>query len=357
VFIEAGFDWREPGCSMCLAMNPDKLQPGERCASTSNRNFEGRQGNGGRTHLCSPGMAVAAAVTGKLADVRTLPPLKQLPKASRDSKEFLGTVPIDRAPPLKPATKAASTGAVGGIPKFINLKGVAAALDIQNVDTDMIIPKQFLKTIKRTGLGVSLFYEMRYEGDSGKERADFVLNSEPYRKACILVAGDNFGCGSSREHAPWALADFGIKAIISTSFADIFNNNCYKNGMLPIVLPRAQVETLMADAKAKQPLEVDLPSQRVIRGACAAQRHACVCALQHLTRSVCSQRGGFPVQDRRVPQALPAERPGRHRPHAGQGRPHQRLREEAPEHAAVAERHCAEGDRGAVIGLALVLRS
>ena len=295
VFIEAGFDWREPGCSMCLAMNPDKLQPGERCASTSNRNFEGRQGNGGRTHLCSPGMAVAAAVTGKLADVRTLPPLKQLPKAPRDSKEFLGTVPIDRAPPLKPATKAASTGAVGGIPKFINLKGVAAALDIQNVDTDMIIPKQFLKTIKRTGLGVSLFYEMRYEGDSGKERADFVLNSEPYRKACILVAGDNFGCGSSREHAPWALADFGIKAIISTSFADIFNNNCYKNGMLPIVLPRAQVETLMADARAKQPLEVDLPSQRVIRGA-RAMRNACLCVAP-LTRIAHSQRRGFPVQD------------------------------------------------------------
>jgi 3-isopropylmalate dehydratase len=224
-------------------------------------------------------MAVAAAVTGKLADVRTLPPLKALPKPARDSKEFLGALPVDRAPPLKPAkAAAASTGAVGGIPKFNNLKGVAAALDIQNVDTDMIIPKQFLKTIKRTGLGVSLFYEMRYEGDSGKERADFVLNNDAYRKACILVAGDNFGCGSSREHAPWALADFGIKSIISTSFADIFNNNCYKNGMLPIVLPREQVETLMADARAKQNVEVDLPSQRVIRGECSAACGVCSCS-------------------------------------------------------------------------------
>ena len=274
VFKEAGFDWREPGCSMCLAMNPDKLQPGERCASTSNRNFEGRQGNGGRTHLCSPAMAAAAAVTGRLADVRALPPLKALPAGTRDSKDFLGSLPIDRAPPLKPAKAVSSAaGAKGGIPKFINLKGPAAALDIQNIDTDMIIPKQFLKTIKRTGLGVSLFYEMRYDSDN-KERADFVLNQDAYRKACILVAGDNFGCGSSREHAPWALADFGIKAIISTSFADIFNNNCYKNGMLPIVLPRAQVETLMADARAKQTLEVDLPSQRVIRGAPPALSHA-----------------------------------------------------------------------------------
>jgi 3-isopropylmalate dehydratase len=287
VFIEAGFDWREPGCSMCLAMNPDKLQPGERCASTSNRNFEGRQGNGGRTHLCSPGMAAAAAVTGRLADVRTLPPLKALPSAARDSKDFLGAFPIDRAPPLKPAGKASAASATGGIPKFINLKGVAAALDIQNIDTDMIIPKQFLKTIKRTGLGVSLFYEMRYV-DGGAEVPEFVLNQAAYRKACILVAGDNFGCGSSREHAPWALADFGIKAIISTSFADIFNNNCYKNGMLPIILPRDQVEVLMADARANKPLEVDLPSQRVIRGACSQQRTT---ATRRVRAAACAAKG------------------------------------------------------------------
>ncbi|TMJ39603.1 MAG: 3-isopropylmalate dehydratase small subunit, partial [Alphaproteobacteria bacterium] len=117
--------------------------------------------------------------------------------------------------------------------KFDTLTGVAAPLNIVNVDTDMIIPKQFLKTIKRTGLGKSLFYEMRYTQD-GKELPDFVLNKPAYRKAQILVAGDNFGCGSSREHAPWALLDFGIRCVISTSFADIFYNNCFKNGILPI---------------------------------------------------------------------------------------------------------------------------
>ena len=263
IFTAAGFDWREPGCSMCLAMNPDKLEPGERCASTSNRNFEGRQGNGGRTHLCSPAMAVAAAVTGKLADVRALGLTAPLPRPPRESKDFLGALPVVRAPAKAAAAKAAG-GVASGIPAFTKLSGIAAALDIQNVDTDMIIPKQFLKTIKRTGLGVSAFFEMRFDGQ-GKERPEFVLNQEPYRKACILVAGDNFGCGSSREHAPWALNDFGLRCIISTSFADIFFNNCFKNGMLPVKLSRQQVEVLMADARAKKHLTVDLPSQRVIR--------------------------------------------------------------------------------------------
>jgi 3-isopropylmalate dehydratase small subunit len=152
----------------------------------------------------------------------------------------------------------------GGMPKFNNLKGTAAALDIQNIDTDMIIPKQFLKTIKRTGLGVSVFYEMRFDAD-GNEIKDFVLNKDQYRDAKILIAGNNFGCGSSREHAPWAISDFGIKSIISTGFADIFFNNCFKNGMLPIVLSKEEVQTLMDDANAGKKLEVDLPSQKVIR--------------------------------------------------------------------------------------------
>ena len=121
--------------------------------------------------------------------------------------------------------------------KFEKLTGVAAPMPLVNIDTDMIIPKQFLKTIKRSGLGVHAFDEMRYL-DDGSENPDFVLNKPAYREAEILVTGDNFGCGSSREHAPWALADFGIKAIVSTSFADIFYNNCFKNGMLPVVLPR-----------------------------------------------------------------------------------------------------------------------
>ena len=162
----------------------------------------------------------------------------------------------------------------GGIPKFINLKGTAAPLDIQNIDTDMIIPKEYLKTIKRTGLGFAAFAELRYTNpnDVAKhgpevaiEIADFVLNRPHYRDTKILVAGDNFGCGSSREHAPWSINGMGIRSIISTSFADIFYNNCFKNGMLPVVLPRDQVLALLEDASAGHELEVDLVSQRVIR--------------------------------------------------------------------------------------------
>jgi len=148
--------------------------------------------------------------------------------------------------------------------KFEKVTGIAAPMPLVNIDTDMIIPKQFLKTIKRSGLGVNLFDEMRYD-DNGNEIPDFVLNKPAYREAKILVAGDNFGCGSSREHAPWALADFGIKVIVSTSYADIFYNNCFKNGMLPIVLPEEQVEALMKDAEkgANARMEVDLESQTI----------------------------------------------------------------------------------------------
>ena len=150
--------------------------------------------------------------------------------------------------------------------RFHTHKGIAAPLDIMNIDTDMIIPKQFLKTIKRTGLGVNLFDEMRYRKDGG-ENPDFILNKPPYREASILVAGDNFGCGSSREHAPWALLDFGVRVVISTSFADIFYNNCFKNGILPITVSAADREALMADAKDPEnpELEVDLPNQVIRR--------------------------------------------------------------------------------------------
>ena len=148
--------------------------------------------------------------------------------------------------------------------KFEKLSGIAAPMPLVNIDTDMIIPKVFLKTIKRSGLGVNLFDEMRYERD-GSEKPDFVLNQPQYREASILVAGDNFGCGSSREHAPWALADFGIKSIISTSFADIFFNNCFKNGILPIVMPQDVVDVLMKDAEkgSNARIEVDLENQIV----------------------------------------------------------------------------------------------
>jgi 3-isopropylmalate/(R)-2-methylmalate dehydratase small subunit len=148
--------------------------------------------------------------------------------------------------------------------KFDKLTGVAAPLNIINIDTDMIIPKQFLKTIKRTGLGKSLFYEMRFTQD-GKELPDFVLNQKAYRNAQILVAGDNFGCGSSREHAPWALLDFGIRCVISTSFADIFYNNSFKNGILPIVVTPEQLKLLMDDAErgSNATMTVDLVSQEI----------------------------------------------------------------------------------------------
>lgn len=148
--------------------------------------------------------------------------------------------------------------------KFDKLTGVAAPMPLVNIDTDMIIPKQFLKTIKRTGLGVNLFDEMRYDRD-GNEISDFVLNQPQYRDATILVAGDNFGCGSSREHAPWALLDFGIRVVVSTSFADIFYNNCFKNGILPIVLPQEDVDKLMDDAErgANAKITVDLESQTI----------------------------------------------------------------------------------------------
>jgi 3-isopropylmalate dehydratase len=270
VFKKAGWDWREAGCSMCLGMNPDQLKPQERCASTSNRNFEGRQGAGGRTHLMSPAMVAASAMKGKLSDVREI--TSQAGDAARTSSvkithalDFLTDIPV-ASPAPKPLTKAAAeettsisdvptTPVVSGMPvrifflshiffldpkpvaealppsllpftfsaqSFTVLKGICAPLSIPNVDTDLLIPKQFLKTLKRTGLGSALFWSRRYHPD-GSENADFVLNQEPFRNSKILVStGENFGCGSSREHAPWALNDFGIRCIIAPSAGDIF---------------------------------------------------------------------------------------------------------------------------------------
>lgn len=289
ILIEAGFDWREPGCSMCLAMNADKLKPKERCASTSNRNFEGRQGNGGRTHLMSPAMAAAAAIAGSLADVRKYPYLgdpsadPRVPSGTTSSRVFTtesypnAGATISPVPPYKKGSAAStSTSSAAGLPKFESLTGVAAPLDIQNIDTDMIIPKEFLKTIKRSGLGFAAFAELRYENadavatigeEVAKEKPDFVLNKEGYKGVTkILIAGDNFGCGSSREHAPWSINDMGIRCIVSTSFADIFYNNCFNNGMLPVTLPRDQVVKLLEDASTPgTEITVDLVSQKVIR--------------------------------------------------------------------------------------------
>ena len=149
--------------------------------------------------------------------------------------------------------------------KFNILKGIPANLPLTNVDTDMIVPKQFLKTIKRTGLGKSLFFEMRYDDDGNKIK-EFILNKEPYNKSSILLTGKNFGCGSSREHAPWALLDFGIKCIISPSFADIFYNNCFKNGMLPIVLDEKKIRELIEYSQRKESIEINLENQNIKYG-------------------------------------------------------------------------------------------
>ena len=149
--------------------------------------------------------------------------------------------------------------------KFKNLKSVPAFLSLMNIDTDMIIPKQFLKTIKRTGLGKSLFYEMRYD-EQGKIVKDFILNTEPYSKSKILIAGKNFGCGSSREHAPWALLDFGIKCVISASYADIFYNNCFNNGILPIKISENVIQELSEYSKRKEEIEINLENQEILYG-------------------------------------------------------------------------------------------
>ncbi len=149
--------------------------------------------------------------------------------------------------------------------KFISIKSIPAYLPIVNIDTDMIIPKQFLKTIKRTGLGKNLFFEMRYD-QSGKEIDDFILNNSPYNNSKILIAGKNFGCGSSREHAPWALMDFGITCVISSSYADIFYNNCFKNGILPITLPEGQIKEISDYSKRKEEISVNLPEQTISFG-------------------------------------------------------------------------------------------
>ncbi|KAH6716782.1 3-isopropylmalate dehydratase-like protein [Leptodontidium sp. MPI-SDFR-AT-0119] len=276
IFTDAGFEWREAGCSMCLGMNPDILAPKERCASTSNRNFEGRQGAGSRTHLVSPVTAAACAIVGKLTDVRKLadwnatprkaspPPMEVKPHVDErvetddDEREAIGDQPEDGGP----NTNTISAGSSTSLPKFTVYKGIAAPLDRSNVDTDAIIPKQFLKTIKRTGLGSALFYALRFNED-GSEKPDFVFNQPQYRKSKILVVtGPNFGCGSSREHAPWALLDFGIKCVIAPSYADIFFNNTFKNGMLPIAITNPEhLSTIAAEAHAGREIEVDLPNQ------------------------------------------------------------------------------------------------
>jgi 3-isopropylmalate dehydratase len=222
-------------------------------------------------------MAAAAAIVGNLADVRKLASpsasaAKGSPKVELDAhmEDVSSDEDLDRiidAPADGPSQTHgdAPPGASAGMPKFETLRGYAAPLDIANVDTDAIIPKQFLKTIKRSGLGSALFHAWRYETGTEKEDASFILNQEPYRNSKILVCtGPNFGCGSSREHAPWALLDFGIKCIIAPSYGDIFFNNTFKNGMLPLrITDQAVLEKIADVAKAGTEIEVDLPNQTI----------------------------------------------------------------------------------------------
>ncbi|EDK41849.1 3-isopropylmalate dehydratase [Lodderomyces elongisporus] len=287
IFEAAGFDWREAGCSMCLGMNPDILDPEERCASTSNRNFEGRQGARSRTHLMSPAMAAAAAIKGHFTDIREFDyvgndephiAISDDENDEKEDKELQDAVYDHEKEPMSDDDDSFSvederindvpetTGGFG-LEKFTKFTGIAAPLHKANVDTDAIIPKQFLKTIKRTGLKDGLFYEARFVKSNGKDvETDFILNQEPYRKAEILVVtGDNFGCGSSREHAPWALKDFGIKSIIAPSFGDIFYNNSFKNFLLPIRLPQEVIESKLIP-HIENKLTIDLPNQQIRDG-------------------------------------------------------------------------------------------
>ncbi|KAH9853577.1 aconitase family-domain-containing protein [Lenzites betulinus] len=279
VFKRAGFDWREAGCSMCMSMNEDNLEPGERCASTSNRNFEGRQGPGGRTHLVSPAMAAAAALVGKLTDVRKFLGAEAEAKLAAGPKLKLATANEFLTDPMLPPPEPTETQdatvpviertlpnseASSKVERFKTVKGIAAPLHTENIDTDVITPARFLKVLTRTGLKKALFADLRWGADG--QPTDFVLNREPYTHARILVCDKhNFGCGSSREHAPWALKDFGIMCVIAPSFADIFKNNTFQNGMLPIVLPEEQCAELAAEAEQGLELEVDLEKQEVRR--------------------------------------------------------------------------------------------
>ena len=242
--FEAGFEWRQAGCSMCLGMNPDILAPGERCASTSNRNFEGPPGRG-RPHASrQPAMAAARAIAGHFVDV----------------------APAGAAHRMKAAPPSVT--------------GRVAVLDRADVDTDQIIPKQFLKRIERTGYGQFLFFDWRKD-------PDFELNRPEYAGATILVTGRNFGCGSSREHAPWALQDYGFDVVIAPSFGDIFFQNALKIGMLPVRLPPGIVRELGDEDE----LTVDLER----------------------CRDPTPRRPRDPVRARPVPAALPARRPRRDR--------------------------------------------
>jgi 3-isopropylmalate dehydratase len=295
IFKKAGFEWREAGCSLCVGLNEDMLLPTERCASTSNRNFEDRQGAGGRTHLMSPVMAAAAAIKGHLTDARIL--LNENPRPERHIMLHTAEiVPLldreDGNTDMSTASKSSSGDARGfksdgndssKTPRenstaesstassrvFHSWKGRMVPLNMSSVDTDCIIPKQFLKSIGREGFSKGLFYYLRHTSREGTPEEDpsFTLNQHQYRGTSILlVTGENFGCGSSREHAVWALQGWGFKCVLAPSFGDIFYNNCFQTGLLPVrITSPSLLKDLTVEAEACREIVVDLLTQTIYR--------------------------------------------------------------------------------------------
>ena len=261
IFKSAGFEWREAGCSMCVGLNEDQLDAYERAASTTNRNFENRQGTAGRTHLMSPVMAAAAAIEGKLVDAR-----KFVREAVRPVIPMRYPEHLDEEPEEDEGYGSTDSSKVDvhAVEPFRTLEGVVAPFDIANADTDMILPKQFCTTILRTGLGNALFYNLRWNPD-GSTNASFILNREPFNRSSILLCTqENFGCGSSREHAVWALLDFGIQCVLAPSFGDIFYNNSFKNGMLAAIIDQDTIAAIVPRAKAGHNIKIDLERQAIL---------------------------------------------------------------------------------------------
>ncbi|TAQ89272.1 hypothetical protein B7494_g2398 [Chlorociboria aeruginascens] len=290
IFKKAGFEWREAGCSLCVGLNEDVLLPSERCASTSNRNFEDRQGAGGRTHLMSPIMAAAAAINGHLIDIRLHGLSKpQLPSTLHTTELFSQEVETDteeikkvcgdeaQSENLNISTLSSSElverkdplNAIHPNRSFQTWRGRIVPLGLSNVDTDCIIPKQFLKAIGRQGYSKGLFYYLRHTSRSAdaEENSNFTLNQPQYHGASILlVTGENFGCGSSREHAVWALQGYGFRCILAPSFGDIFYNNSFKSGLLAVRITSVSLlQELNIEAQAHREITVDLLTQTIYR--------------------------------------------------------------------------------------------
>ncbi|KAH7340063.1 aconitase family-domain-containing protein [Pyrenochaeta sp. MPI-SDFR-AT-0127] len=285
IFKEAGFEWREAGCSLCVGLNDDALSPFERCASTSNRNFESRQGTAGRTHLVSPVVAAATAINGTFAAPSE--GMKALLERSTIELQFDDISTSDNSDAsdawsdsedadntdVKSDGKftpisSVKRGSAARKPQFSDdIEGLVAVIKRANIDTDTIFPKQFCTTTEKAGLGYALFHNLRYD-ENGNSRDEFVLNHPEYKTASILLAtGPNFGCGSSREHAVWALQDFGFRCILAPSFADIFYNNAFKNGLLLVAIDEPTIERILVGVKQGQGIKINLQRQTILNSA------------------------------------------------------------------------------------------